>query len=83
MFNEHIADLDQRDGEVALPSGIPGVGLGQTFSDGPRGLVGGERVGEVALFKEHVTDLDVRDGEVALPSGISGIGLGQAFEDIV
>ena len=67
-----------RDGEVALPSGISGVGLGEAFSDGEGGLEGGERGGEVALGREHVADLFLRDGEVALPSGISGVGLGEA-----
>ena len=45
------------------------------------GLVGGERVGDVALVNEHVADLDVRDGQVALPSGVFGVGLGEAFSD--
>ena len=68
-----------RDGEVALPLGVVGVGLGQAFGDGEGGLEGVERVGELALGHEHVADLAMRDGEVALPLGVVGVGLGQAF----
>jgi hypothetical protein len=44
-----------------------------------RRLVGGGRLGEVALAREHVADLVVRDRKVALPFGVSGVGLGEAF----
>ena len=73
----HVADPFMRDGEVALPSGIVGIGLGQPLGNRERGLEAVERGVEPALGHLHVAQLVVRDGEVALPSGIVGIGLGQ------
>ena len=68
-----------RDGEIALPAGIAGVGLGEPFSDGQRGLEALQGVGEVALSNEHVADPLMRDGEVALPLGISRLARGQSL----
>ena len=33
LFNKHVADPVMRDGEVALPSGISGIGLCEAFGD--------------------------------------------------
>ena len=40
LVNEHVADLLLRDGEVALPSDISGVGLGEAFGNGAGGVEG-------------------------------------------
>jgi hypothetical protein len=56
-----------RDGQVALPPGVFGVGLGETFGYGEVGLVGGDRVGEVALRNQHLADFVMRDGQRSHP----------------
>ena len=77
MRHQHVADLVVGDGEIALPVGIAGVGLGQAVGDGEAVPVGFQRLGEIALRRQHVADLLVGDGEIALPAGIGGVGLGQ------
>lgn len=59
LLGEHHPDTPMRDREIALPLGVFRRGLGEAFSDGERGLVGGERVGEIALANEHVAHLVV------------------------
>ena len=53
-------------GEIALPSGIAGVGRGQAFADGEAVAEGFQRVGQIALRHQHVADLAIGDGEIAL-----------------
>ena len=78
LRHQHVADLVVGDGEIALPAGIAGVGLGQAVGNGEAVLVGFQRLGEIALRHQHVADPVVGDGEIALPAGIAGVGLGQA-----
>ena len=55
----HVADLVVRYRQVALPSGVAGVGLRQALPDGETRLIGGQRGGQSALRHLHVADLVV------------------------
>ena len=77
----HVAELVIGHGEIALPFGIVGIGLGQAVGNGEFLGIGLERGGEVALRELHVGDLFIARSEVALPAGITGIGLGQSLAD--
>src|SRR6516225_7811803 len=81
LASEHVTNLVMRDGKVALPSGISGVGLGEAFLDGERPSIPIERPRKFALSLKYFCDLSLRDAEVVLPSGISRVGLGEAFSD--
>ena len=76
-----VSDLFVGYGEIALPSGVAGIGLGEAVGDGEAVLVGFEGGGQIALVDLDVADLFVGDGEIALPSCVSGIGLGEAVGD--
>ena len=69
------------DRQIALPSGVAGVGLGQPLGDGEAVAVGFQRARRVALRHQHVADLVVRHRQIALPSGVAGVGLGEALGD--
>ena len=64
--------------QIALPSGIAGIGLGETVSDREAVAVVFERLGQIALRLEHAAYLVIGHRQIALPSGIAGIGLGEA-----
>ena len=69
------AEALQHECHVMLPVGISGVGGGEAFSDGQRGLVARQRRRDVALSEEHVADLFLRDKEAALRAGIVRVRL--------
>ena len=76
-FQEDVAELFKRDGEVALLLCVSRVGLGQRASDLQAVLVALQRLVGAAERPEDVAELVERDGEVALLLGVSRVGLGQ------
>ena len=77
MLLEHVGDLLIGDGEVVLPMGIVGVGLGEPLADGEASAVGLKCLGEIALPHKRIAQPVIRDGKLGLPAGIVGIGLCQ------
>jgi hypothetical protein len=72
-----VAQLVERDGQVALQVGPRRLGLGQALADPERLLVPRAGLGAVAEVAVEVAQLVERDGQVALQVGPRRLGLGQ------
>ena len=69
------------DGQIALPSGIAGIGCGEAAADSEVFGKGGLGGVEFALCFEDAPDAAVGDRQLALPADIAGIGCGEAAAD--
>ena len=69
--------------EVALPTGVARVRLGQTLSNPERRLKARQRRWQIALRNLHVADPLVRHRQVALPTDVARVRLGQTLKDMV
>ena len=63
--------------QVALPSGVAGVGVGEPLPDGQGGGERGAGGGQIPAGHRQVPQFVVGDGQVALPLRVGGVGGGQ------
>ena len=81
MGDGEITEFAKGDGEIALPGGVGGVGVGEALSDGESGGEKAGGLGEVALGDGEITEFVEGDGEIALPGGVGRVGVGKWLDD--
>src|SRR5262252_3871361 len=64
-------------GEIALPTGVTGVALGQRLGDGKSAAVAIERLLESALRDQRIAYSIMAGGEVPLPLDVVGVALAE------
>jgi hypothetical protein len=79
--NLHVCNLCVRNSEIALPTGIPEIGLGQAIPDHETIAIGGRCPSEIALCDQNIADLLVRQRETLLPITVCWIGLRESVFD--
>src|SRR5258708_10498039 len=79
LLPPHVADLDMRDREVALPTGVARIRCRQTLADRERRLVARDRKRTRLNSSHHITSHAVCCLKNTLPTGVAAVGCRQPF----
>ena len=78
-FHMDVGEIGVGDGEIALPTGITGIGHGEALANSEAVLIGFEGGWEIALVDLDVSDMNVGHEKILLPTAVVGIGLGESL----